>query len=53
MSELKRALAWLDAEESGGTQWLARAVGKAKAMDLILTGRMIDAAEAEPIFRDR
>jgi enoyl-CoA hydratase len=26
---------------------LARAVGKAKAMDLVLTGRMMDAAEAE------
>ena len=32
---------------AGGTQRLARAVGKAKAMDLCLTGRMMDAEEAE------
>jgi enoyl-CoA hydratase len=32
---------------AGGTQRLPRAVGKSKAMDLVLTARMMDAAEAE------
>ena len=32
---------------AGGTQRMARAIGKAKTMDMILTGRMMDAVEAE------
>jgi enoyl-CoA hydratase len=32
---------------AGGTQRLARFIGKAKAMDMVLTGRMMDAVEAE------
>ncbi|MDR3433688.1 MAG: enoyl-CoA hydratase-related protein, partial [Rouxiella aceris] len=32
---------------AGGSQRLTRAVGKAKAMDMVLTARMMDATEAE------
>jgi enoyl-CoA hydratase len=32
---------------AGGTQLLARSIGKAKTMDVVLTGRFLDAVEAE------
>jgi enoyl-CoA hydratase len=32
---------------AGGTQLLARSIGKAKTMDVVLTGRFLDASEAE------
>lgn len=34
----------------GGTQRLIRAVGKAKAMDMVLTGRMIGADEVDTMY---